>query len=156
MTFPVTVAAIIPLFYYRMDVLIPPHHPLNQKWLRYSLYFIVYGIFHAGPIPLLLLAINYFDVNDVKRHFEESFQIEMIGFWRKEVLAVNIMDNPWAQAFLALVVVAICLAATVSFGCTYVIYTTVKAESQRMSRQMKNDHINMLVALILLVRKLKK
>lgn len=135
-----------------MDVLLPHYHPLNSKLLRYSAYFIFYGVFHICPVPMILMAVHYTDQNEIKQQYEEAFQITMEGFWKDEVVTVKLRENPWSMAFAIMIVIAILIAGITSFGCMFVIYKTVSADGPRISKQMKRDRRRMLIALTVLVR----
>ena len=103
-------------------------------------------------MPLIIMALRYTDRNEAKRQYEQTYHIELEGFWKKEVVAVIAYGNPWALTFMGLLVIGLCLVMTVSFGCSYVIYRTITTNESRISVQMKRDSRRMLLALIVLVR----
>lgn len=99
------------------------------------------------------MTICHVPADKAKHLVVEEIQIEMEGFWNKEVIVVMFYGNPWILVDAVAIITGCCFCAAVPVVCVCVIVKIVMTDSARMSRQMEKDRRNMLISLIWLVNK---
>lgn len=143
---------ISPLFYYRMDGLLPKGHFLNKNLFRVAFYTFVYGFCQIIPIPLIGIAFAYQDQNQLKQTELNELRVYFEDFLNEKVIVAKIgWDNPFVILIFLLMVGACVLAVICILFCVVFIYYIVNKSTKTMSNKTRKMQRNSLIALISLV-----
>lgn len=135
-----------------MDAILPTNHPLNSRFLRYTVYISVYVLLPILPAPILYIAATYEDQHELKQRLVQSFAIYYDDFMSEEILAAEIDgSNPIATCIVIGIILA-CISGTgiVSLSC-YVILQLTSKTGKTGSTRYKAQQRHLFVALVIMV-----
>lgn len=151
MQFSGNLSAVGSIFYYRMDILLPRRHILNNKIARFTAYFLTYPALSLFSAPIIYL-VTQEDQDKVKIELFEEYRYIHPDIFKTPVVCGHFGEqNP--TTYIA--VVAYPLAASyglfvIVFCCTN-IFLILKKEAKMMSNAARKHHVEVFTALIGLV-----
>ena len=144
--------SVSPLFYYRMDVILPTNNWLNRRIFRYTFYFFTYVICYLLPYPTIAAAINIEDQKKVKKILLETFHVEYDNFMDPMVIAVRVSsNNPLAILTLLLICLGCILALGVTIVCCGIIWYIIRTKTIIMSERNRRNQRTLFTSLLSLV-----
>lgn len=135
--------AIIPLFFYRLDMLLPADHFLKKELdsihlLRVSL---------PLPGPATVLPSFIYDVNYAKEQMFLEQRVYIKEFWDSDVFVVYVHDNYFYYVPIMGVAFYISVCTLMIFGSTWKIHRILQ-EHKGISPSVRKQHQKMLTSLI--------
>ena len=146
--FLVAASVLVPLFYYRMDVLLPPGH---NFLIRFGIYSCCYLGTTTLPFITLILASYYDDQMTLKKKNYAEFRVDFDLFWSPDVLIADYRGNPYAYIIIPISFGYIFFAVVGVGSCIYFIYSTLQSRATLMSANVKTYHRDVLVTLLVTV-----
>lgn len=150
--FKVTGCTAIPLFYYRMDAILPAEHILNSRYLRYSVYSSVYAVLPLVTAPILYFAADYDDPHALKQHLVQIYEIYYEDFMSDDVLATEINGSNPISTFIIVSMIIGCILGIVMVSISsYVIWQLTSKAGKNDSTRYKAQQRHLFLALVIMV-----
>ena len=147
----VCLSAVGAIFYYRMDILLPKGHFLNNRPVRYLIYTINYPVLTLFSFPVLYIGERQRKVTKVDVF--NVYHVVYPDIFKDDVI-FGVLDSRNPDVYYAMVaypaVVVYGLFLT-TFSC-YTIFNILKNYTITMSKFSKRQHFEVVHALIGMVR----
>ena len=117
----------VPMVYFRMDLILPKTHWLNHILVKIFFYSVVFLGAYIVPTPIIIFCIR--DQQNLKYSYYSKFQLNYTNFFNSSTIAVNLgLDNIGSLATIIFAGGVIAVANIVFIFCAYEICHVIKTK----------------------------